>query len=96
MAVHITQWQPNLTPFNELIIGGPGFEFQLPHQLFLWDVPFSCKGAVCCTCRAKVIQGQAKMDQNFSLSEQEVEDGFILTCQAHPITKDILIDFDEI
>ena len=60
------------------------------------DVPFSCKGAVCCTCRAKVIQGQAKMDQNFSLSEQEVEDGFILTCQAHPITKDILIDFDEI
>ena len=59
------------------------------------DVPFSCKGGVCCTCRAKVIEGKAIMDQNFSLSEDEVEEGFILTCQAHPITENIVVDFDE-
>lgn len=60
------------------------------------DVPFSCKGAVCCTCKAKVIQGKAIMDANYSLSEKEVEDGYILTCQAHPITDNIIVDFDEI
>ena len=59
------------------------------------DVPFSCKGGVCCTCKAKVIKGKASMDQNFSLSEEEVEEGFILTCQAHPITENIIVDFDE-
>ncbi len=59
------------------------------------DVPFSCKGGVCCTCRAKVMEGKAIMNQNFSLSEDEVEEGFILTCQAHPITENIVVDFDE-
>ncbi len=59
------------------------------------DVPFSCKGAVCCTCKAKVTEGKAIMDKNYSLSEEEVEDGFILTCQAHPITENIIVDFDE-
>ena len=60
------------------------------------DAPFSCKGAVCCTCRAKVIEGQVKMDNNFALTEAEVEDGFILTCQAHPLTEKVIIDFDAI
>ena len=59
------------------------------------DVPFSCKGAVCCTCKAKVTEGKAIMDKNYSLSEEEVEDGFILTCQARPITENIIVDFDE-
>jgi len=59
------------------------------------DVPFSCKGAVCCTCKAKVVEGKAIMDKNYSLSDEEVEDGFILTCQAHPITENIIVDFDE-
>jgi ring-1,2-phenylacetyl-CoA epoxidase subunit PaaE len=59
------------------------------------DVPFSCKGAVCCTCKAKVMSGKAIMNKNYSLSEEEVEDGFILTCQAHPITENIVVDFDE-
>lgn len=58
------------------------------------DAPFSCKGAVCCTCRAKVIEGKVKMDNNFALTEAEVEDGFILTCQAHPLTEKVVIDFD--
>jgi len=59
------------------------------------DVPFSCKGGVCCTCKAKVMEGKAIMDHNSSLSEDEIEEGFILTCQAHPITENIVVDFDE-
>ncbi len=58
-------------------------------------VPFSCKGAVCCTCKAKVMQGKAIMDNNFALSDEEVEQGYILTCQAHPVTDNIIVDFDE-
>ncbi len=58
------------------------------------DAPFSCKGAVCCTCRAKVLEGQVKMDANFALTDQEVEEGFILTCQSHPITDNVVIDYD--
>ncbi len=60
------------------------------------DAPFSCKGAVCCTCRAKVIEGKAKMDNNFALTDAEVEEGFILTCQAHPLTEKLVVDFDAI
>ena len=60
------------------------------------DVPFSCKGGVCCVCKAKVISGSVTMDQNFSLSEEEVSNGFILTCQSHPASEEVQIDFDEI
>jgi ring-1,2-phenylacetyl-CoA epoxidase subunit PaaE len=60
------------------------------------DAPFSCKGAVCCTCRAKVLEGKVKMDANFALTEAEVEDGYVLTCQAHPLTEKVVIDFDAI
>jgi len=58
------------------------------------DAPFSCKGAVCCTCRAKVLEGKVKMDANFALTDTEVEEGFILTCQSHPITEKVVIDYD--
>ena len=58
------------------------------------DVPFSCKGAVCCTCRAKVMEGSASMRANFALTDSEVADGFILTCQAHPTSEKIVVDFD--
>lgn len=58
------------------------------------DAPFSCKGAVCCTCRAKVLEGKVKMNANFALTDAEVEEGFILTCQAHPITESVVIDYD--
>lgn len=59
------------------------------------DVPFSCKGAVCCTCKALVTEGKATMDANYSLSEQEVAEGYILTCQAHPASETLVVDFDE-
>jgi|TARA_B110000967_G_C18795583_1_gene515575 ring-1,2-phenylacetyl-CoA epoxidase subunit PaaE len=59
------------------------------------DAPFSCKGAVCCTCRAKVIEGSVTMDANYSLSEEEVSEGYILGCQARPASAKVVIDFDE-
>lgn len=58
------------------------------------DVPFSCKGAVCCTCRAKLLEGKVKMAMNFALTDREVEEGYILTCQSHPITGKVVIDYD--
>ncbi len=58
------------------------------------DLPFSCKGGVCATCKAKVIKGKVEMDVNHSLTEQEVAEGMILTCQAHPVSKEVEIDFD--
>lgn len=59
------------------------------------DVPFSCKGGVCCVCKAKVIEGEVKMDNNFSLSDEEVAQGFVLGCQSHPVSENVIIDFDE-
>lgn len=58
------------------------------------DAPFSCKGAVCCTCKAKVIKGKAIMDMNYALTDKEVEQGFILSCQSHPCTPELEVDFD--
>ena len=59
------------------------------------DVPFSCKGGVCCTCRAKLIEGTVRMDLNFALEEDEVADGFILTCQSHPTSEKVVVSYDE-
>jgi ring-1,2-phenylacetyl-CoA epoxidase subunit PaaE len=58
------------------------------------DLPYACKGGVCCTCRAKVTQGKVRMDVNYALEQDELDAGFVLTCQAHPITDDVVIDFD--
>jgi len=58
------------------------------------DLPFSCKGGVCSTCRAKLIEGEVEMEHNYSLEPDELEKGFILTCQSHPRTEKVIIDFD--
>ena len=58
------------------------------------DLPFACKGGVCCTCRAKVIEGEVQMDVNYALEKDEVAQGFVLTCQSHPKTEKVVIDFD--
>jgi ring-1,2-phenylacetyl-CoA epoxidase subunit PaaE len=57
-------------------------------------LPFACKGGVCCTCKAKLIEGEVDMDVNYGLEQEEIEHGFILTCQSHPRTENVLIDFD--
>ncbi|MEY4427235.1 MAG: hypothetical protein RL535_1533, partial [Pseudomonadota bacterium] len=59
------------------------------------EVPYSCKSGVCCTCRAKLMEGEVRMDRNFALEKHEVEAGFVLTCQAHPLTERVVISFDE-
>jgi ring-1,2-phenylacetyl-CoA epoxidase subunit PaaE len=58
------------------------------------DLPFSCKGGVCATCKAKVIAGQVDMDISHGLSADQLGQGFVLTCQAHPISEAVQLDFD--
>ncbi|TWI81548.1 ring-1,2-phenylacetyl-CoA epoxidase subunit PaaE [Lacibacter cauensis] len=58
------------------------------------DVPYACKGGVCCTCKAKLLEGEVKMDVHWGLEQEEIEQGFILTCQAHPLTANVAVDFD--
>ena len=58
------------------------------------DVPYSCKSGVCATCRAKLLEGQVRMDRNFALEKADLEAGFILTCQAHPLTERVVVSFD--
>ena len=58
------------------------------------DLPFSCKGGVCATCKAKLLEGQVDMDLNHALSDKELAEGFILTCQSHPVSDTVVVDFD--
>lgn len=59
------------------------------------EVPFSCTSGVCGTCRAKLIEGEVRMERNFALDKAEVAAGFVLTCQAHPTTERVVLSFDE-
>jgi ring-1,2-phenylacetyl-CoA epoxidase subunit PaaE len=59
------------------------------------DLPYSCRAGVCSTCRAKLTKGQVRMDNNLALEDWEVEDGYVLCCQAHPTTPEIEITYDE-
>ncbi len=58
------------------------------------DLPYACKGGVCTTCKAKITEGEVKMDVNWGLEQEEIDKGFILTCQAHPVSGRITVDFD--
>ncbi|MGH8962623.1 MAG: 1,2-phenylacetyl-CoA epoxidase subunit PaaE [Jatrophihabitantaceae bacterium] len=58
------------------------------------DLPFACKGGVCGTCRAKVTVGEVRMRRNFALEQDELDDGFVLTCQALPVTDEVSVDYD--
>jgi ring-1,2-phenylacetyl-CoA epoxidase subunit PaaE len=58
------------------------------------DLPYACKGGVCCTCKAKLLEGEVDMDVHWGLEQEEIEQGFILTCQSHPKTERVVIDFD--
>ena len=59
------------------------------------DLPFACKGGVCGTCRARLVDGEVRMRRNFALEEAEVAAGFVLTCQSTPITGKVVVDFDD-
>ena len=58
------------------------------------DLPFACKGGVCCTCKARLLEGEVSMDVHWGLEDEEIEQGYILTCQSHPKTEKVVVDFD--
>ena len=58
------------------------------------DAPFACKGGVCGTCRAKIVEGEVEMTQNWALEDDELERGYVLTCQSHPRTPRVVLDYD--
>jgi ring-1,2-phenylacetyl-CoA epoxidase subunit PaaE len=88
----------------ELIIDGKKRKLRLPYVgLSVLDVglkaglalPYACKGGVCCTCRAKVLEGEVKMEKNYTLEQHEIDDGYVLTCQCHPVSDRIVVSYDE-
>jgi len=58
------------------------------------DLPFACKGGVCTTCKARLMEGEVDMEVNYGLEQEEVKAGFILTCQSHPRSKKVVVDYD--
>jgi ring-1,2-phenylacetyl-CoA epoxidase subunit PaaE len=58
------------------------------------EAPYSCSDGVCATCRAKVVEGAVEMTRCSALDRREIEDGYVLTCQAHPLTERVVVDFD--
>ncbi|EOA09975.1 oxidoreductase NAD-binding domain protein, partial [Porphyromonas gingivalis JCVI SC001] len=58
------------------------------------DIPYSCRGGVCCTCKAKLLEGKVEMEMNWGLEEEEVQQGYILTCMSHPRTANVIVDYD--
>ena len=59
------------------------------------DLPFSCKGGVCSTCRARVVEGEVEMDVNYALEDYEVDAGYVLTCQSYPVSQRVVVDYDQ-
>ncbi len=59
------------------------------------DLPYSCKGGVCCTCRARVLEGRVEMEKNYTLEQWEMDKGFVLTCQSRPLTAKVVVSYDE-
>jgi len=60
-----------------------------------YDPPFSCQVGACATCKAKLLQGKVTMDEDSALTEDEISEGYILTCQSHPETEDCIVDYDD-
>ncbi|HEX3298014.1 MAG TPA: 2Fe-2S iron-sulfur cluster-binding protein, partial [Nocardioides sp.] len=58
------------------------------------DLPFACRGGVCGTCRAKLVEGTVAMDVNYALEPEEMADGYVLTCQSHPTSERVVVDYD--
>ena len=94
---------PNLESMVTLIIDDDEYSFHLNSKKnSILDqaiseklpVPFACKGGVCCTCKAQVMEGEVFMEKNFALTEDEVERGFVLTCQCHPTTNVVMLNYD--
>ena len=68
--------------------------FSKPRSRHRHDTPYACIGGACGTCRAKLLEGTVEMDHNFALSQADLDAGYILTCQSHPTTPTVSIDYD--
>lgn len=79
------QWTCDLTPGDSILEGA----LQLRS-----DAPYACMGGACGTCRAKLLEGDVEMDHNFALGQAELDAGYILTCQSHPTTPFVAVDYD--
>lgn len=85
-----------------IMIGGRTIETRMEPEMTILDaasrvrdgMPFSCKGGMCATCKARLTEGEVRMDRNFALVDSEVEAGYVLTCQSHPLTDSIAVDYD--
>ena len=84
--------------------GGKSFNFKLPQASDnildaaiqrSADLPFACKGGVCATCRAKLVEGKVEMEVCYALEQTELDAGYILHCQAIPVSEKVVVDFDE-
>jgi ring-1,2-phenylacetyl-CoA epoxidase subunit PaaE len=85
-----------LNGLDHLVPLAPGetiVEAGLRHGL---EMPYSCRGGMCCTCRAKLVRGEVRMDRNFSLEPWELSAGYVLTCQSHPLTPQVAVDYDHV
>jgi ring-1,2-phenylacetyl-CoA epoxidase subunit PaaE len=86
----------------KVILDGDEYEVSVPKGTSILDAaleagldaPYACTGGSCCTCRAKMLDGNATMDVNYALTDGEVRDGYILTCQSHPTTPTMVVDYD--
>lgn len=94
---------PNIESFVTLIIDDDEYNIHLNSKKeSILDkalkenlpVPFACKGGVCCTCKAQVMEGEVFMEKNYALTEEEVEKGMVLSCQCHPVTNIVMLNFD--
>lgn len=60
------------------------------------NLPYSCQGGMCCTCRARLLEGRVEMTVNYSLEPWETDAGYVLTCQSHPVTAHVVLDYDQV
>lgn len=102
----VHQAQPGDAKTSRVVIVRDGLRHEIEYQLDQpsildcasaagLEVPYSCTSGVCGTCRAKVMEGEIRMERNFALDKSEVAAGFVLTCQAHPLTERVVLSFDE-
>jgi ring-1,2-phenylacetyl-CoA epoxidase subunit PaaE len=88
----------------EIVIDGRRHEIPLPDGVSIidaarargLDLPYSCRGGMCCSCRARLVSGKAEMAVNYSLQPWEIAAGFILTCQARPLSPRLVLDYDQV
>ncbi len=104
-ALKVSQFNQSTTVVSHITVklDGRSFQFDLPFNSISIldaalstgaDLPYACKGGVCTTCKAKLLQGKVSMDVCYGLEPEEIEAGYILTCQSHPVTENVVVDFD--